>query len=46
MRDRAIKDEPLCDQLKPFVTRNGWINHPLIVEMTSMECCTDQSPVR
>ena len=33
MRDRAIKDEPLCDQLKPFVTRNGWINHPLIVEM-------------
>ena len=34
MRDRAIKDEPLCDQLKPFVTRNGWINHPLIIEMT------------
>jgi hypothetical protein len=33
MRDRGIKDEPLCDQLKPFVTRNGWINHPLIVEM-------------
>jgi hypothetical protein len=33
MRDRRIKDEPLCDQLKPFVTRNGWVNHPLIVEM-------------
>jgi hypothetical protein len=30
---RGIKDEPLCDQLKPFVTRNGWVNHPLIVEM-------------
>jgi hypothetical protein len=28
-----MKDEPLCDQLKPFVTRNGWINHPLIVEV-------------
>lgn len=28
-----MKDEPLCDQLKPFVTRNGWVNHPLIVEM-------------
>jgi hypothetical protein len=28
-----MKDEPLCDQLKPFVTRNGRIDHPLIVEM-------------
>jgi len=33
MRNRTMKDEPLSDQLKPFVTRNGWINHPLIVEM-------------
>ncbi len=28
-----MKDEPLSDQLKAFVTRSGWINHPLIVEM-------------
>jgi len=28
-----MNDELLCDQLKPFVTRNGWINHPLIIEM-------------
>lgn len=33
MRNRRMKDEPLCDQLKACVTRNGWINHPLIVEM-------------
>jgi hypothetical protein len=33
MRDKGIKGEQLCDQLKAFVTRNGWINHPLIVEM-------------
>jgi hypothetical protein len=28
-----MKDEPLCDQLKAYVTRNGWISHRLIVEM-------------
>jgi hypothetical protein len=33
MRDKGMKGEQLCDQLKAFVTPNGWINHPLIVEM-------------